>query len=687
MSMHWTERSCAIARIGEELRRRGWELWGYYEDKSDPMTDYWSPASWEGVATHPDYPSTVVCVSTSDYGVERRSSKDDWPVFQATPKRRAWHVERDGQIVGTGVGLEKCARYDTSWQTNVSRVVDEILGAVRSARATAVDTADVSSNGDYSVAYERNWTWVKFPAKPGPDVLERLRAAGARWGRRRMAWYIQRHLSEEEVAALVGGGIETAAADDVTETEASVHVGAQVEQPEVKIEPVLPPDWTVEDIECLLGELDKGKIILVADNSLGIPTIHGVAGMEHCGFGVFRATTAEYDVSLEAGGAMDRTPSEKGYTTVVVKRGDFPYDADQVRRTLQAYLEPTRAAVVETPDNGGIGQLVPMLPDGHPRAPLPEYLRAGLKGQHILTYHPDDKHPSYTDGCLMLAGTFYPQTGKWSWWASCMPGNSVLAINLWEGAAGSEIIGDETAEGACQALQDHLWAWGVEIEIVLERFKMRRAVSELCDKHGANLDLTNAGLVLRRDDKWHMAIVQTDPSEVTISRWMEGKPTSAAFVYATRPDGWVPVRHSGNDDTVTDPQKLFILDIGWADDMKTWFDAKIVASRAAHMADPKTSAVVETSGEQGSPDGEQVSPVGKDSSECGEKTSPAGEKAPGGKKLPAGIPAVIEVDCGPRNGWRCAQTIRVSGKSLLYVLDGKPGKVPLAGQNMVWRAA
>lgn len=44
----------ARAALAEIIRERGWTLFGYYPDKSDAMTDYFSPASWEGVATKGD---------------------------------------------------------------------------------------------------------------------------------------------------------------------------------------------------------------------------------------------------------------------------------------------------------------------------------------------------------------------------------------------------------------------------------------------------------------------------------------------------------------------------------------------------------------------------------------------------------------------------------------------------------
>lgn len=71
MALSWSEKQSVVAQVGEELARRGWQLFGYREDQSDLMTDYYCPASWDGVATHPDYPDVVVGVGVSDYQVRR----------------------------------------------------------------------------------------------------------------------------------------------------------------------------------------------------------------------------------------------------------------------------------------------------------------------------------------------------------------------------------------------------------------------------------------------------------------------------------------------------------------------------------------------------------------------------------------------------------------------------------------
>ena len=41
----------AKARIAHILMNKCWKVYGYKEDKSDIMTDYFDPAYWDGIAT------------------------------------------------------------------------------------------------------------------------------------------------------------------------------------------------------------------------------------------------------------------------------------------------------------------------------------------------------------------------------------------------------------------------------------------------------------------------------------------------------------------------------------------------------------------------------------------------------------------------------------------------------------
>lgn len=55
---HWVDRRTEVAELGKALAALGWKLYGWKEDQSDSMTDYFSPEHWDGVATK----AGAVCV-------------------------------------------------------------------------------------------------------------------------------------------------------------------------------------------------------------------------------------------------------------------------------------------------------------------------------------------------------------------------------------------------------------------------------------------------------------------------------------------------------------------------------------------------------------------------------------------------------------------------------------------------
>ena len=139
---------------------------------------------------------------------------------------------------------------------------------------------------------------------------------------------------------------------------ARAHLQALLEQPTLPAVPALPvapepapvegglpPGWLVEDIEHLLKKLEEGPIV-VSDSKLGIPTIHEDFGapVEHAGFGLMVCKGPGFEVSFDAGGAMQRTPSNHGWSRLNIKGScPYQYDVETVRRKLQSYL-PAQAA-------------------------------------------------------------------------------------------------------------------------------------------------------------------------------------------------------------------------------------------------------------------------------------------------------------------------------------------------------
>lgn len=106
--------------------------------------------------------------------------------------------------------------------------------------------------------------------------------------------------------------------------------------------------WSAEDYAEIKKLVENGRIVVVADRSLGLPTIHDFPSdsTQHLGYGAFKTVTPEYDALWDGGGEMMHTPSGKAYTIVDVKRGALPfYDRQKVLGFLNGNLvdrqEPT----------------------------------------------------------------------------------------------------------------------------------------------------------------------------------------------------------------------------------------------------------------------------------------------------------------------------------------------------------
>lgn len=150
--MSYYDRQESKIAIMEVLAEKGWKIYGYKPDQSDSMTDYWSPAHWDGIAekngfvllvdqydTHysgykktkkgfsADYEKIKKLQATIEDEAATKSEKEacrakiaklkqkekestiiveQYPEFKhANPARSSWHIEKDGQIIAKGNGV------------------------------------------------------------------------------------------------------------------------------------------------------------------------------------------------------------------------------------------------------------------------------------------------------------------------------------------------------------------------------------------------------------------------------------------------------------------------------------------------------------------------------------------------------------------------------------------------------
>lgn len=174
MSNYYNKRDAKV-RMSEELRKLGWEIYGYKADESDLMTDYYSPANWDGIATKNGYTLVVDCsysaeekeitrynpnyisMSEADRNkinslknmtvtkgatdgeaenaqklIEKINAKYEGqtesryevvgtiPAHLGNPTRAMWHIEKDGCLVDKGNALTFIANIPDSYEYDIN---------------------------------------------------------------------------------------------------------------------------------------------------------------------------------------------------------------------------------------------------------------------------------------------------------------------------------------------------------------------------------------------------------------------------------------------------------------------------------------------------------------------------------------------------------------------------------------
>lgn len=205
MSNYYDYREVKVMIAHRLMDIEGWKVYGYHEDKSDSMTDYWDPASWDGVAEKNGY---ILCVNvygaadpheirqynydgfTYDHSiaekikkleamtVERGASEAEEasaklsierlqkkaeeaaenankyivvgtvPGHMAHPPKMNWHIEKDGIIIAKGNGILK---YSCLWKYyNYNRDMESVIEYKKNKKAFAEKhTQDLLWHGYY----------------------------------------------------------------------------------------------------------------------------------------------------------------------------------------------------------------------------------------------------------------------------------------------------------------------------------------------------------------------------------------------------------------------------------------------------------------------------------------------------------------------------------------------------------
>ncbi len=203
MSTYYQYRDVKVMIAHKLMQMEGWKVYGYKEDRSDSMTDYFDPANWDGVAEKNGY---ILCVdvygaskgeevrkynyngAVSDKSIREKIEKlqqmtvergaseqeeesakmmiaklqqkaeenmnqyvvvDYIPGHLAHPPRCNWHIEKDGVIIAKGNGILKYAQVDSYY--NYSHYTKSMEEFKKDKNAWIKSTAeDLYNNGYYA---------------------------------------------------------------------------------------------------------------------------------------------------------------------------------------------------------------------------------------------------------------------------------------------------------------------------------------------------------------------------------------------------------------------------------------------------------------------------------------------------------------------------------------------------------
>lgn len=206
MSTYYDYREVGVMIAHKLMKMEGWKVYGYKADESDSMTDYWSPASWDGVAEKNGY---ILCVNV--YGAEKEKeikkynydgialdtsitekiaklermtvengaseaeeasakasiarlqkkaeenneNKNKYvvighiPAHMAHPPRMNWHIEKDGIIIAKGNGVLKYANISDYY--NYSHYMEDMEAFKKDRKVyTEKHANDLFNRGYYS---------------------------------------------------------------------------------------------------------------------------------------------------------------------------------------------------------------------------------------------------------------------------------------------------------------------------------------------------------------------------------------------------------------------------------------------------------------------------------------------------------------------------------------------------------
>lgn len=188
----------------------------HYDD-SDMMSDYFSTASHGPayavgiVKAGPRKEATARAIVAKYPDLAALSWK--WEVHEYSMGRGTW---LESEPMGTAEGVRTYGHRDNPpvyWELRFTGEGAKVLpfrgypGTGPATPQASPEPPEAVAGDGYSLTYDRDWTWIKFPAKPADEIRANLDRLGFRFSGRRMAWYVSRHIEAGTIAEAIGTAV------------------------------------------------------------------------------------------------------------------------------------------------------------------------------------------------------------------------------------------------------------------------------------------------------------------------------------------------------------------------------------------------------------------------------------------------------------------------------------------------
>lgn len=120
--MYYGDKQNSLIAIMQGLENRGWLIYGYNPDQSDCMTDYYHPASWDGIAVKNGYILVVDCYNGGSIGGSYIHRSYDAKIQQ---KLQKLYALRDNHAASEGEKANAQAIIDSLSKKVVTEIMEE----------------------------------------------------------------------------------------------------------------------------------------------------------------------------------------------------------------------------------------------------------------------------------------------------------------------------------------------------------------------------------------------------------------------------------------------------------------------------------------------------------------------------------------------------------------------------------